>query len=104
MPNSEFEYFQIITADGLKDIEDQEPSPETQEEPKKKAQRPKRRYKYEGPVTYYGKCIAHCYKAETEAVSEAQARNNILCQIKLASGKNASAGGYRLVNKVYLVI
>lgn len=104
----DFQYFQIITADGLvnTNIEQEslgDPEPEEKEKKQRQNRKPLVRYKYSGPVWYFDKCIAHCYTAETEAVSEAQARNNILYQLKTKMGYMPSAGGFKLVNKVYRV-
>lgn len=108
--SDDFQYFQIITADGLvnTNIEQEsfgDPEPEEKKEKKQRTYRkPLVRYKYSGPVSYWGKCIAHCYTAETEAVSEAQARNNILYQLKTEMGYLPNAGGFKLINKIYRVI
>lgn len=41
-----------------------------------------RKYRYEGPVLYFGKCVANYWKSETTAPSEKKARSNLAYQAK----------------------
>lgn len=43
-------------------------------------------YAYEGPVMQYDKCVAHVWKAETTAPSEAKARSNFIFRYKKENG------------------
>ena len=42
----------------------------------------KRLYQYEGAVRIFGQVVAHDFKAQTWATSQAKARNNIAWQFK----------------------
>lgn len=44
-------------------------------------------YSYDGPVLEFDKIIANHYHAQTYAVSEAKARNNIAFQFKKDTGR-----------------
>lgn len=39
-------------------------------------------YMYEGPIMYFETCVASNWRGYTQAVSVAQARNNLTCQAK----------------------
>lgn len=39
-----------------------------------------KKYVYDGPVLYFGKCIAHRWTATTYAPSEKKARSNLIFQ------------------------
>ncbi len=43
---------------------------------------PKRKYRYEGPVMVFGRCVAGVWKGETYAESESKARSNLEYQFK----------------------
>lgn len=45
------------------------------------------RYTYDGPVMEFDRCIAHRWKAETVAVSEARARANLIYRFKKETGR-----------------
>lgn len=45
------------------------------------------RYFYNGPVTEFGRCIAHIWHGTTCAVSERKARSNLIFQVKKELGK-----------------
>ena len=44
-------------------------------------------YSYDGPVMAFDKCIAHRWRGQTYAVSEAKARTNLAYQFKRESGR-----------------
>ena len=45
------------------------------------------KYRYEGPVSVFGRCVDNNWKAETMAVSEKKARNNLRYQYSKQVGK-----------------
>lgn len=47
-------------------------------------QKPKKNYRYRGSVLLFDREIANPWTGSTRAVSEAQARNNLKCQVKRA--------------------
>lgn len=59
----------------------------------------KKLYTYNGGVLSFGKIVTNNYKAQTYAVSEKQAANNILFQFKLKMGYNAGSA-FSLAGKV----
>lgn len=60
-------------------------------------------YTYSGPVKHWNKTVISNFDATTQAVSEKQAINNFLYQVKKRLNLSVSAGGVRLVNKVHKV-
>ena len=46
-----------------------------------------RLYSYDGPVMLFDTCIAHRWRGQTYAVSEAKARTNLIYQFKKETGR-----------------
>lgn len=88
------EYFQKMTLTGLVDIK-------TVSEPEKKPQKSKSKYVYIGPVYRYNYLIFDNIEITTLAVSEAQALNNVLFQIKKKAGYTAGASGFKLKGSIW---
>lgn len=57
-------------------------------------------YAYKGGVRRYDQIVASSFQAETCAVSEKQATNNILQQYKRENGFAPGAGAFSLTGKV----
>lgn len=51
----------------------------------------KRKYKYDGPVMVFGRCVASHWRGETYAESETKARSNLTYQYKTQNNLIASA-------------
>lgn len=55
------------------------------------------KYVYEGPVVFFGKCVASNWKGETMAPSESKAKSNLSYQAKkqmnLIAGTNVKLPG-----------
>lgn len=49
------------------------------------------KYIYNGPVMEFDRCVAHCWKGETMAVSEKKARANLAFRYKQEQGKSPTA-------------
>lgn len=60
------------------------------------------RYRYEGPVMEFGRCIADRWTAETLAVSESKARSNLIYQFKSKFNRAANSR-ITLPGKIVLV-
>lgn len=60
------------------------------------------RYRYEGPVMEFGRCIADNWTAETLAVSESKARSNFVYQFKSKFNRAANSR-ITLPGKIVLV-
>ena len=60
-------------------------------------------YTYSGPVKHWDKTVISNFNATTQAVSEKQAINNFLYQVKKRLNLSVSVGGIRLINKVHKV-
>ena len=82
MKRDNFDYYQEMTPDGFKDAE--KPASRSQV------------YSYKGYIMRYNNLLASNWSAETTAVSQAQAVNNILSQAKKAIGLDYSAGGVKI--------
>lgn len=95
----DYQYFQLITSEGLKDIEQSEKKESVFVNPVEKSLH---RYSYEGPVMLWDRCVIDCFKTQTQAVSEAKAKSNIMYQVKKELDLLPSAGGVKLVNKIHL--
>lgn len=89
----DYEYYQIITEDGLKDNAEQSV-------PKKRNSKERYLYRYRGPIKRYGKVVIEYFDETTLAVSAPQAANNILFRAKHALDLSRTAGGLLLVNRV----
>ena len=50
-----------------------------------------RKYSYDGPVMEFNTCIAQRWRAETYAVSEQKAKNNLTYQFKKSHDRLAGA-------------
>lgn len=61
------------------------------------------KYVYEGPVMFFGSCIANRWSGETMAVSEAKAKSNLEYQCKKDLRLNPSAN-ITLPGKINTVI
>ena len=49
------------------------------------------KWRYEGPVVEFGKCICNYWSGETTAVSEKEAQNNLKYQFKKQNNKTAAS-------------
>jgi hypothetical protein len=88
---SDYEYYQEITMDGLKDIKPEKKNPKKKE---------KDTYGYCGAVKLYGDIAIPKFETQTQALTEKQANVFITHQAKKRLGLKSSAGGVTLCSKV----
>ena len=103
-----YRYYQYIGMDGmLHDVEeksDAEPEkPKERKKPQTKAFKQMFTYHYEGPIKQWEKTVITNFDVTTNAVSEKKAIQNVLFRAKRELGYGASAGGFRLVNRIKLI-
>ena len=90
------QYYQRMTLTGFEDIE-----PEKVNKPSSVITTKKDSYTYIGPVYRYNICVIDKFEVKTQAVSEAQAINNVLYRAKKKLGLSAGAGGIKLKGTIY---
>ena len=97
----DYEYFQIITPEGIKDIE-QNILPKVEEKPKEKEKVIKKKslYYYSGSVRRFNKIVIDQFEATTMAVSIRKAEQNIIYKAKMKLGLAPNAGGITLSSKL----
>lgn len=100
-----YEYYQIISNDGLKDTPKKKESiynkiPETDKAPKVKPENAMKLYHFKGSVLYFDKIVIGIFDKKTMAVSEAQAINNLTFRAKKDLKLEANAGGVKLVGSI----
>lgn len=99
--NDTFEYYQEITLQGLVNAQPLKPEPKNREN-KKEVNKVtpnsiKYYYTFTGSVYRYDKCIIPNFQKSTLAISEKQAKNNLLYQAKVLCNVLPSTGGFKLV-------
>ena len=61
------------------------------------------RYRYDGPVMMFNRCVQDHFKAETMAVSEKKARSNLAYQWKKTNNYIAGAANVVLPGKLEVI-
>ena len=90
------QYYQRMTLTGFEDIE-----PVKVNKPSSVVTTKKDSYTYIGPVYRYNVRVIDKFEVKTQAVSEAQAINNVLYRAKKKLGLSAGAGGIKLKGTIY---
>lgn len=65
--------------------------------------KPMRKYRYDGPIMLFDRCIAHRWAGETYAVSEKRARTNLAFRYKKQYLNNTATSKIKLPGKLILV-
>ena len=97
-----------ITMDGIRQITPDEPAVSKPKKrrtvtPVSKSGKPYYVFSYDGPIMQFENVAIERFKSTTMAVSEAKAKQNILCRAKRKMNKSPHAGGFKLVNDLVLM-
>ena len=99
--NDGYDYFQLMSKEGLIDIPHHK-KVEKDYEPKKPDAPKKLRYRYVGAVYRFDKLVIENADLVTYAVSEEQAINNVLFRVKAQMGYPPYTGGFKLPGKLII--
>lgn len=96
------EYYQMITPNGLEDVENKEPEqvPVISNNDGKVTIKSKKLYKYTGAVKRWDRIVIDHMEEYTRASTEAEARRNFTFRAKKRLGLVAGAGGIKLTGSI----